>query len=145
MNQALLFKQAWRIHHNGNLLFRRVLKGKYGLLVDRVRKKKLISQAAWGYCSLYNSMHSFLSDVKILIGIGRSTDICEDTWVSCGKIQSRNSVSVDLFHQSSLVDDLIQEDKSLDLHLVWKLFPPYIAKNILATHLSKEDQEDYPC
>uniref|UniRef100_A0A803MDX1 Transposase-associated domain-containing protein n=1 Tax=Chenopodium quinoa TaxID=63459 RepID=A0A803MDX1_CHEQI len=118
---ALLFKQAWRVHKEGNSLVSKVLKGKYRYSpVDLAKRNKVPSIVSWAYISMIKAAQQMKEGVGKCISNGRNTSITDDIWLKGGRVTFKDSIG----------------------DLVWRLFPFHTARNILCTPTLPTPEED---
>lgn len=138
LNHALLFKQAWRISTNHELLVSRVFNGKsnqswFKKSMEGDTKRRSVS---WGARSIMRSVSPLKAEIRRIIGNGKSTSILHDVWVGESKISFKLPNQPDGSANPSLVAELINEEKREWIaSSVWILFHARTARDILATNI----------
>lgn len=112
--------------------------------IDKANSEKKLGLSAWGYQSLCNATNNFSPGMVSIIRNNRSTKIVEDIWLRSVRVVFKNHGMGITTEQPVMVYDLISSDNTwrASYIYIWRLFPPNIARNILATHLRK-DGHDY--
>ncbi|XP_073137815.1 uncharacterized protein [Henckelia pumila] len=137
-NKALLAKQIWRIIKDPDSLVARVLKARYFCHQD-VMEAGLGSNPSYLWRSLLWSRPLLEKEVCWHVGDRAKIDISKDRWIS--KIRVRvNMIQEHDLH--SKVKDLMVNG-GWNTQLVQQLFPPYLAKEILAIPTFSDQQQDF--
>lgn len=83
MNSSILAKQAWRIIHNPDALWVKILQAVYfpNSSFLHVQRKR---NCSWTWSSLLHGRDVILKSARWRIGNGESVDICKDRWLEAG-------------------------------------------------------------
>ncbi|KAL2938021.1 hypothetical protein RDABS01_021470 [Bienertia sinuspersici] len=140
LNLALLFKQAWRLEKNQNILASRIFRQKYGgspisLTMDNQR----IKRASWGARSIVKSASILKSKVGFKIGNGQNVRILEDKWVNNSLITLKEGGPQEEAPQ--MVSELISNN-SWNIEKVRRWFNWGIAQKVLSIHIPQYGGND---
>lgn len=141
LNHALLFKQAWRIQSQPNLLVSKIFNAKYQ---GRWFKKSMeegspVRSSSWGARSIMRSVCSLKAGTRRVVGNGESISITEDVWVGDSKINFKQPQQPDGSPNLTIVAELLNvEGNAWQASSVWSLFHNQTARAILAKHIPLE-------
>ncbi|KAL2925976.1 hypothetical protein RDABS01_020076 [Bienertia sinuspersici] len=142
LNQALLFRQVWRISKNPHTLASRVIRHKYGKdPLAIARDGKNIRNASWAMKSMVNCARALKSGCEMRIGNGRATKIQEEVWAGKELVTFRDRAIGNQVEKPKFVSDIIV-GQSWNVNKIWNLFDRDSAQRILSTYLPKEGKED---
>lgn len=84
MNQALLAKQAWRIYHEPEALWVRILRGIY-FPATTILKVQKARNTSWTWGSLLYGRDLLLEHGQWAIGSEENVDIADHKWITSGE------------------------------------------------------------
>uniref|UniRef100_A0A803LMK0 Reverse transcriptase n=1 Tax=Chenopodium quinoa TaxID=63459 RepID=A0A803LMK0_CHEQI len=143
LNQALVFKQAWRMHSNQQLNVSKIFRAKYkDDWFDKGRRGEMNTSMSWGARSIFKSIYHLREGLKRTIAYGKSIKVEHDWWVTDKVIKCKNNQLPSTEQKPIFISDLIDEHGKWKAGLVCKWFSPVIAKHILAIHPGNQLQSD---
>lgn len=140
LNSSLLAKQAWRVFHNPEALWVKVLKALYFPNTDfsYARRKRCDS---WAWASLLHGRDVILKSSRWIVGDGKSINIKMDRWLASGDLigQQRGG-------QLICVKELIDvNNREWDGQKIRLFFDPDLARKIVQTPLRRIQGKDTLC
>ncbi|KAL2901710.1 hypothetical protein RDABS01_026792 [Bienertia sinuspersici] len=142
LNQALLFRQVWRISKNPNALVSRVIRHKYGKdPLTLAREGKKLRNASWSMRSMVNCARSMKTGCGMRIGNGRNTRIQEEIWAGRKLVSFRERAYGNLAEKPIFVSDIMVGQR-WDVNRIWNCFDRESAQRMLSTYLPMEEKED---
>ncbi|KAL2892883.1 hypothetical protein RDABS01_008792 [Bienertia sinuspersici] len=122
LNQALLFRQVWRMERNPNNLASRVLHQKYGgNPLQIARRGKLPAKTSWVFKSLVKCSRTMLPGCGRRIGNGHQSSVLEEVWAGKALVKFKNNISSDQGEKPRVVKDLMK-GRAWDATKVWQWF-----------------------
>ncbi|KAL2905820.1 LINE-1 reverse transcriptase-like protein [Bienertia sinuspersici] len=122
LNQALLFRQVWRISKNPHTLASRVIGHKYGKdPLAFARDGKSIRNASWAMRSMVNCARALKSGCGMKIGNGRATQIQEEVWALKELVTFKERAIENQVEKPKFVSDIIV-GQSWNVNKIWNLF-----------------------
>lgn len=138
MNIALISKQVWRLHHNPETLWAKVLKGIY-FPNSTIWDAKKGNKASWSWVSILKS-RDFINRHKAWhIKDGRKVKVCGDIWIHCGERIWWHDENIQDSSVSVLLTNL---GDNWDLNKVDQMLPREVARKVLATPIHSHIPED---
>ncbi|KAL2894644.1 hypothetical protein RDABS01_010553 [Bienertia sinuspersici] len=142
LNQALLFRQVWKLSKNPHALVSRVIRHKYGKdPLAFVREGKNLRNASWSMRSMVNCARSLKSGCDMRIGNGRATRIQEEIWAGKKLVTFRERANGNLAEKPKFVSDIMVGQR-WNVSRIWNLFDRDSAQRMLSTYIPKEEKED---
>lgn len=134
-NKALLGKQCWRLMTDESSLMAKVFKGRY-FPRNSFLEAKIGCQPSYAWRSMLQAKDVINLGARWMIGDGKSARIWKDNWLpeqSGFKVWS----PITNLHLEATVSELIDEDtKRWKRDLIYNVFNPYEAKQILNIPIS---------
>ncbi|XP_021866146.1 uncharacterized protein [Spinacia oleracea] len=143
VNDTPLFKQAFRIHNNPNLLISRVVNSRQGCLVcSNLSKIGLAQNSSWGKRSLFQAVKKFEKGLAWKIGEGSKVKAVSMPWVEGRVPEVKDSQQI---FQARLwkVKDFIRENHEWNHCKIRECFVWKDASAIVAMEQPKEGEDDY--
>ncbi|XP_048498238.1 uncharacterized protein LOC125496736 [Beta vulgaris subsp. vulgaris] len=143
VNKAMLFNQAWRIHKNKESLVHQIFVAKYKKdPIQMAMDGETPKNCSFAFRSLFGASKALKDGMFKKLGNGKSIRMESDRWHP-GKIMKPKPIeNQDPLNQLLWVSDLIDQSKNWKPSIIWKLYSLEDAKEILATHIPREEIED---
>lgn len=97
---------------------------------------------SYAFGSLFKACTSFKEGLYQCLGNGKKIRIDNDRWHPSVNIKPKFSAIHPLRENYTMIADLINTDRSKKASAVWSLYQAKEAKEILATHIPREEEED---
>ncbi|KAL2939182.1 hypothetical protein RDABS01_023732, partial [Bienertia sinuspersici] len=142
LNQALLFRQVWRINKKPDSLVGRILTQKYGGNPLQVaRWNRMPTNTSWAFKSMVKCARIMLPGCGKRIGNGQSTRIVEDTWAGNLPVKFKRNNPPSHDNAPKYVKELLR-GRTWDTSKVWYYFNRSDAQRVLSTYIPQHEKED---
>ncbi|KAL2929319.1 hypothetical protein RDABS01_034730 [Bienertia sinuspersici] len=142
LNQALLFRQVWRINKKPDSLVGRILTQKYGgNPLQAARWNRMPTNTSWAFKSMVKCARSMLPGCGKRIGNGQSTRIVEDTWAGNLPVKFKRNNPPSHDNAPKYVKELLR-GRTWDTSKFWYYFNRSDAQRVLSTYIPQHEKED---
>ena len=143
VNKALLFNQAWRIHNSQNSLLHQIYVAKYKKdPVQMVMDNEIPKNGSYAFRSLFRACQSFKEGLYKKLGNRKSIRLASNRWHPIRNLKPRVMGDHASQVHPSRVSDQMDQNKMWNSSIIWRLYSKEDAKQILATHIPREDLGD---
>ncbi|XP_056691774.1 uncharacterized protein [Spinacia oleracea] len=141
-NNALLVKQAFRIHNNPSLLLSKVMTSAYKRSpVEAAMTNNIHQKSSWGYRGLCMCVQKAKKGIGMTV-IRGNTPINQDNWLPSRKVEFRNTSQSDYGGLNNVKDLFKGATREWNENLIWRTFKADTAREILSLHIPQEDTDD---